>query len=68
MRLFAADRAGRIWRTRIEHGPWPLQAARADFVTNTMALAAGLTLPAETPHLRFASRLDVHGFLPERVG
>ena len=68
MCLFATDRRGRIWRTRIEHGPWPLQPARADFATNTMALAAGIPLPDGAPHLRFASRLDVHGFPPERVG
>jgi uncharacterized protein YqjF (DUF2071 family) len=67
MRLFAADRAGRLWRTRIAHGPWPLQRARADFATNTMALAAGIVLPNEAPHLRFARRLDVRGFPPERL-
>lgn len=66
MQLFAADRDGRIHMTRIDHAPWPLQAAEAEIRLETMALAHGLELPGTAPHLRFAGRLDVHAWLPDR--
>jgi uncharacterized protein YqjF (DUF2071 family) len=63
-RLFSVDRSGRVWRTEIAHDPWPLQRAVADIDVNTMATAVGIRLPGVGPHLRFASRLDVHAWLP----
>jgi len=65
MRLFSVDRRGRIWRTEIEHDPWPLQPAEADIALETMAAAHGLVLPVVAPHLQFAARLDVRGWPPE---
>ena len=64
MRLFAADGEGRILRTEIRHGPWPLQPAEAEFRVETSAAAHGLTLPAVPPRLLFARRLDVRGWWP----
>jgi len=66
-RLFAMDGDGRILRTEVRHGPWPLQPAAARIEVETMAAAAGLTLPDEPPHLRFAARLDVRGWWPKPV-
>ena len=66
-RLFSADRGGRIWRTEIDHGPWPLQPAEAEIGLDSMAAAHGLVLPDRTPHLRFAARLDVRGWPPSRA-
>jgi uncharacterized protein YqjF (DUF2071 family) len=67
MRLFAADRRGGIWRTEIEHDPWPLQPAEATIDADGLVAAAGLTLPAVDPILRFSARLDVHGWPPVRA-
>jgi uncharacterized protein YqjF (DUF2071 family) len=64
MRLFAADGFGRIWRTEIAHDPWPLQPAKATIDADALVTADGLTLPRVDPILRFAARLDVHGWPP----
>jgi uncharacterized protein YqjF (DUF2071 family) len=65
--LYALDGAGNVYRAEIHHRPWPLQPAEATFERNTMALAAGITLPSQPPRLSFARRLDVVVWLPERV-
>ncbi|MBI3404451.1 MAG: DUF2071 domain-containing protein [Acidobacteria bacterium] len=57
--LYAANDAGKIFRTEIHHAPWPLQPAEAEIERNTMAEAAGISLPQEMPLLHFAKRLDV---------
>ena len=66
--LYAADPRGGALRGEIQHGPWPLRAARADIDANTVASAAGLALPAHAPHLLFARRIDVVAWAPARVG
>ena len=66
MRLFAADGAGRLTRTEIRHGPWPLQPAEASFAVETLSAAAGITIPSTAPHLAFARRLDVVAWWPKR--
>ena len=55
-----ADSTGRRSGTQ----PWPLQAAEAEIGTNTMAAAAGITLPDVPPLLHFAKRLDVVAWWP----
>jgi uncharacterized protein len=57
--LYATDRGGHLYRGDIHHAPWPLQDAQADIRTNTMAEAAGITLPDIPPLLHYAERLDV---------
>ena len=58
-----------IYRAEIDHEPWTLQRAKAEIRRNSMAEAAGIDLPVETPpHLLFSRSLDVHIFWPERVG
>jgi uncharacterized protein YqjF (DUF2071 family) len=57
--LYTLDRRGQVMRGEIHHAPWPLQPATAEIATNTMASAAGITLPAAPPVLHFARRLDV---------
>lgn len=65
-RLFAADRAGRLFRGEIEHQPWPLQPARAEFSSVNLTRWMGLELPDEPPHLLFARKLNVraHRLVP----
>ncbi len=48
-----------IYRAEIHHRQWPLQDAEAVITANTMAAAAGITLPAAPPLLHFSRRLDV---------
>jgi uncharacterized protein len=50
---------GAIYVGEIHHAQWPLQDASAEIEMNTMALAAGIELPATPPLLHFARRLDV---------
>jgi uncharacterized protein YqjF (DUF2071 family) len=57
--LYTLARSGKPRRLDIHHLPWPLQAADAHIAVNTMAAAAGITLPATAPLLHFAKRLDV---------
>ncbi|HEY6465660.1 MAG TPA: DUF2071 domain-containing protein [Candidatus Acidoferrales bacterium] len=50
---------GQVYRGDIHHQPWPLQDAKADFETNTVAAEAGIFLPDTAPLLHFARRLEV---------
>jgi uncharacterized protein YqjF (DUF2071 family) len=56
--LYTVSR-GSVRRVDIHHPPWMLQPARARIERNTMAVAAGITLPRSEPHLLFAKRQDV---------
>jgi uncharacterized protein YqjF (DUF2071 family) len=49
----------RVYRAEVHHHPWPLQDAEAQFEINTMADAAGVTLPQTSPLYHFARRLEV---------
>lgn len=62
--LYAADHRGHLRRAEIHHRPWPLQPAWAAISHNTMAEAAGLTLPDTDPILHFARTLDVRIYAP----
>jgi uncharacterized protein YqjF (DUF2071 family) len=53
------EHRGQLYCGEIHHQPWPLQSAEADFETNTIAAASGISLPDAAPLLLFARRLDV---------
>lgn len=57
--LYTTDWQGRLYRGEIHHQPWPLQPAEAEIAVNTMASAAGVSLPDVEPILHYAHRLDV---------
>jgi len=57
--LYAASRRGRVFRGEIHHEPWPLQPARFDIRTNTMAHQIGLELHPSEAIGHYAERLDV---------
>jgi uncharacterized protein len=65
--LYSAGRGGRVYRLDVHHHPWPLQKAAVEIERNTMVSAAGIALPAETPTVHFASRLNVLGWRPIRA-
>jgi uncharacterized protein YqjF (DUF2071 family) len=50
---------GTVYRAEIHHQPWPLEDAAAEFRTNSMASAAGISLPATPPLLHFSKKLEV---------
>ena len=65
--LYAANRAGSVFRTEVDHVPWPLQPAEVEIETNTMTGPLGVALPDEPPLAHFADRLDVVAWRPRRV-
>jgi len=60
-------RGGQVARAYIHHLPWPLQDAAAEIELNTMAQAAGITLPDSKPLLHFARQLEVLVWWPQRA-
>lgn len=64
--LYAAHR-NRIFICEIDHAPWPLQPAEVEIERNTMAAAAGITLPNARPLLHFAKYQDVKTWGLKRV-
>ena len=65
--LYHVRRDGAPYRLEIHHPPWPLQPAQARISRNTMAAAAGITLPSEPPRLHFADRQDMVAWTPETL-
>jgi uncharacterized protein len=66
--LVTVLRGGRLLRVHIHHLPWPLQPAEAVIETNSMARAAGISLPDEPPLLHYAARQDTLIWAPEIDG
>jgi uncharacterized protein YqjF (DUF2071 family) len=64
--LYTVGGDGEVQRVEIDHDPWPLQPARADFRRNSMTSAAGVAIDGD-PLLHFAKQLDVHVWAPRRV-
>jgi uncharacterized protein YqjF (DUF2071 family) len=64
--LFAADSRASVFEAEIHHRPWLLRDAEAEFERNTMADAAGVSLPAQPPRLSFADQIDVVVWAPRR--
>lgn len=57
--LYTVDDSFHLRRLEIHHLPWLLQQAEAEIEVNTMAEAAGITLPPIAPLLHFAKRQDI---------
>jgi len=64
--LFTTGRRG-VYRGEIHHQPWPLQSAEAELQTETLARAAGITLPHTPPLAHFSRKLEVCVWRPERL-
>jgi uncharacterized protein YqjF (DUF2071 family) len=65
--LYHQHHSGVPYRLEIHHPPWRLQHADAELTRNTMAEAAGLSLPAMRPVLHFANRQDMVAWVPSRI-
>ena len=66
--MFGVDGRGRIHRGDIDHPRWMLQPAEAEFDLNAMTAQIGLELPHVPPLLHFSKSMDVHVWLPQRLG
>jgi uncharacterized protein YqjF (DUF2071 family) len=62
--LYNLDHRGAPYRLEIHHPPWPLQPADAELTRNTMAEAAGVSLPDMKPLLHFSKRQDMVAWAP----
>jgi uncharacterized protein YqjF (DUF2071 family) len=65
--LYATDHAGRVYRAEIHHHQWPLQPVDALIDVNTMAGAAGVSLPEISPRVAFSPLIDVVVWRPMLV-
>jgi uncharacterized protein YqjF (DUF2071 family) len=63
--LYTVTGDGHAHRLDIHHPPWPLQDAEADIEVNTMAEAAGISLPPTAPLLHYAARQDMVAWMPD---
>jgi len=57
-----------VYGCDIHHAPWPLQDGSAQIPLNTMATAAGITLPDAPPLLHFSKQQDVLVWPWRRLG
>jgi uncharacterized protein len=65
--LYTVDGAGRTVRAEVQHAPWALRPATAQFARNTLAAARGFALGAPAL-LHYAERLDVLVWGPTPIG
>lgn len=65
--LYSLDSRGNVYRGEIHHSPWPLAPARGDVYAESLAAAHGITLPADPPLLHYCQRMEMVGWLPERI-
>jgi uncharacterized protein len=65
--LYIVDSESRVRRLEIHHRPWRLQPAELEISTNTMAEAAGISLPPVAPLLHFSRRQDMVAFPMETL-
>lgn len=65
--LYNVHHNGTPYRLEIHHPSWRLQSAEAEFFRNTMAAAAGITLPDMKPLLHFSRRQDAVAWAPTRL-
>jgi uncharacterized protein YqjF (DUF2071 family) len=62
--LYNLNQQGAPYRLEIHHPPWRLQPAVAEFARNTMADAAGVSLPVTNALLHFCARQDMVAWPP----
>jgi uncharacterized protein YqjF (DUF2071 family) len=66
--LYVADRRSQLWRGEINHAPWPLEAAEAEFLDAPVQVAGlGIRLPHTPPLLHFSRRIEAFAWTLDRV-
>lgn len=66
--LYARSTRGALYRSEVQHAPWPLQRAEAEVRCNELVQPFGLKLDGPPALLHFARRIDVVVWPPERIG
>lgn len=61
--LYSCDRWGNLYRGDIDHAPWPLHSAEAEFLVNTMSEGLGFALEGQ-PRILYSPTIDVVGWSP----
>lgn len=57
-----AHAGGRLFRGRVRHAPYPIQAATVEALEETLLAAAGIHRPDAVPLAHYARAVDVHVF------
>ncbi len=65
--LYTVDPRGRLWRGEIDHSIWPLQQADVEINSNSIAIAAGFSLPDMEPLAHFSQALGVVAWSLDRI-
>jgi uncharacterized protein YqjF (DUF2071 family) len=65
--LYATGRGGTLYRGRVHHTPYPLQAARADLREESLLSAARIDRAQTTPLAHYANEVSVDVFSLERI-
>ncbi len=65
--LYSANQAGQVFCGEIDHQPWQLQPAQADFSSNTMTEWLGFSLPPKPEILHFSAQINVRAWLLKSV-
>ncbi|MFB6096599.1 MAG: YqjF family protein [Haloferacaceae archaeon] len=66
--FFLTEGRGRLFRGDVDHDPWPLQEAEAEFRTNTLFEADGFDRPEGEPLCHYSTGIDVTATRLYRVG
>ncbi len=65
--LYASSPDGRLFRTEVHHGPWPLQKAEGTIVATQLLRPHGLACNGAAPVLHYSRGVDVVAWAPERL-
>ena len=65
--LYSANKAGQVFRGEIDHLPWALQPAEAEFLKNSMAEGIGVSLTSKPEVLHFSKEIRVKAWLLEKL-
>jgi uncharacterized protein len=65
--LYSASKAGQVFRGEIDHLPWALQRAEAEFSSNSMAQGIGVSLATQPEILHFSKEIRVKAWLLEKL-
>lgn len=64
---FYTRRFGQVQAGEIDHAPWSLQNAEADFDTNNLPSSFGFTLPNRSPVLHYAPEVHMQAWTLRRI-
>lgn len=66
--FYAMAASRRLYRTEVQHLPWPLQHATAEIDARDLLASHRINLPGAPELLHFCKRIDVLTWAPEAIG